>query len=51
MDAVDEDLKVWDLEDRLKEQLRIPLATQLADGRKSWTVSDLKIYLAKLDQS
>ena len=42
-----EDLKVWDLEDRLKERLREPLASCC----KEWTISDLKVYLTRLDQS
>ena len=51
-DAVDEEMQVWDLEDRLKEQLRTPLANQLADCRnQSWTILDLKVYLMRLDQS
>ena len=50
-DAVDEELQVWDLEDRLKEQLRIPLANQLAGKKEPWAIPDLKAYLTKLDQS
>ena len=44
-----EDLKVWDLEDRLKEELREPFAS--VGCHKPWTISDSKAYLTKLDLS
>ena len=47
--AVDEELQVWDLEDRLKEELRKPFAS--VGCHKPRTVSDSKAYLTKLDQS
>ena len=43
-----EDLKIWDLEDRLKEELREPFTS--VGCYKPWTVSDSKAYLTKLDQ-
>ena len=50
--AVDEEIQAWDLEDRLKKQLRTPLANQFADYRNQpWTIPKLKVYLMRLDQS
>lgn len=47
--VVSEDLKVWDLENRLKKELRKSLAG--CWKKEPWTVPELKVYLTRLDQS
>ena len=44
-----EEMRVFDLEDRLKEELREPFVS--VGCHKPWTISDSKAYLIKLDQS
>ena len=52
--AADEEMRVWDLEDRLKEELQKPFVA-VGHSKKAmkepWTITDSKAYLTKLDQS
>ena len=46
--VMNEEMQVYELENRLKEELREPFAS--VGCHKPWTVSDSKAYLTKLDQ-